>query len=52
LKKWLNVPLTLPPTVQMESIVSAPVAGKVKRILVAAGDSISQQDLITEIVHG
>jgi pyruvate carboxylase len=37
--------------VKMESMVSAPVSGKVKRVLVAAGDSISQNDLVVEIGH-
>jgi len=35
----------------METNVSAPVSGKVKRITVQAGDSLSQGDLVVEIVH-
>jgi pyruvate carboxylase len=34
----------------MESVVSCPVSGRVKRIGVHEGDSISQGDLIAEIV--
>lgn len=59
----LPASLPLPPSVtvadptprlchsQMETNVSAPVSGKVKRIAVAAGDSLSQGDLVVEIVH-
>jgi pyruvate carboxylase len=35
----------------MESSVSAQVNGKVKRIVVNQGDSVSQGDLLLEIVH-
>lgn len=35
--------------VQMESAVSAPVSGHVKRVVVHEGDSLSQQDLVVEI---
>lgn len=35
----------------MESAVSAPVSGHVKRVVVHEGDSLNQGDLIAEIVH-
>jgi pyruvate carboxylase len=35
----------------MESVVSAPVSGHVKRVVVHEGDSLNQGDLIVEIVH-
>jgi len=37
--------------VQMESVVSSPVSGKVKRVLVVESDSISQGDLVVDITH-
>lgn len=37
--------------VQMESVVSSPVSGKVKRVLVKENDSIAQGDLTVEITH-
>lgn len=33
----------------MESAVSAPVSGHVKRVLVQEGDSLSQGDLVVEL---
>lgn len=36
---------------QMESVVSSPVSGKVKRVLVVENDSINQGDLVVEISH-
>lgn len=36
---------------QMESVVSAPVSGKVAKLSVAEGDSIAQGDLVAEIKH-
>jgi pyruvate carboxylase len=36
---------------QMESVVSSPVSGKVKRVLVKQTDSIAQGDLVVEIGH-
>ncbi len=36
---------------QMESVVSSPVSGKVKRVLVKESDSIAQGDLVVEITH-
>lgn len=36
---------------QMESVVSSPVSGKVKRVLVAENDSIAQGDLVVEVTH-
>ena len=36
---------------QMESVVSSPVSGKVKRVLVKENDSIGQGDLTMEITH-
>jgi pyruvate carboxylase len=36
---------------QMESVVSSPVSGKVKRVLVKENDSIAQGDLTVEITH-
>lgn len=36
---------------QMESVVSSPVSGKVKRVLVVENDSIAQGDLVCEITH-
>jgi pyruvate carboxylase len=35
----------------MESVVSSPVSGKVKRVLVKESDSIAQGDLTVEITH-
>ncbi|BGP12751.1 Phosphatase dcr2 [Rhodosporidiobolus nylandii] len=35
----------------MEFNVSAPVSGRVKRVVVAQGDSLAQGDLVVEIVH-
>jgi pyruvate carboxylase len=35
----------------MESVVSSPVSGKVKRVLVSVNDSIAQNDLTFEITH-
>jgi multidrug efflux pump subunit AcrA (membrane-fusion protein) len=40
-----------PLTVQMESVVSSPVSGKVKRVLVVENDSIAQGDLVVEVTH-
>lgn len=39
------------PFYQMESVVSSPVSGKVKRVLVKQTDSIAQGDLVVEIGH-
>lgn len=36
---------------QMESVVSSPVSGKVKRVLVVTNDSIAQGDLVVELSH-
>ena len=36
---------------QMESVVSSPVSGKVKRVLVVENDSIAQGDLVVEVTH-
>ena len=36
---------------KMESAVTAPVSGHVKRVVVHEGDSINQGDLVVEIVH-
>ncbi|KAG1760840.1 carbamoyl-phosphate synthase L chain, ATP binding domain-containing protein [Suillus occidentalis] len=36
---------------QMESAVTAPVSGHIKRVVVNEGDSINQGDLTVEIVH-
>ena len=35
----------------MESAVSAPVAGHIKRVVVHEGDSLNQGDLVVEIIH-
>jgi len=35
----------------MESAVSAPVSGHIKRVVVHEGDSLNQGDLLVEIVH-
>lgn len=35
----------------MESVVSAPASGKIKRLLVKESDSLAQGDLIVEIAH-
>lgn len=35
----------------MESVVSAPVSGKVARVLVAENDSLGSGDLMVEITH-
>lgn len=48
LSKRLNLYYPLP---QMESVVSSPVSGKVKRVLVKQTDSIAQGDLVVEIGH-
>jgi pyruvate carboxylase len=36
---------------KMESPVSAPVSGHIKRVLVNEGDSLNQGDLLVEVVH-
>jgi pyruvate carboxylase len=36
---------------KMESAVSAPVSGHIKRVLVQENDSLNQGDLVAEIVH-
>ncbi|PWN37948.1 putative pyruvate carboxylase [Meira miltonrushii] len=44
-------PLVVMSAMKMDTVVSAPVSGKVQRILVAANDSVSQSDLLCEIKH-
>jgi pyruvate carboxylase len=44
-------PLATLSAMKLESNVTAPVSGRVKRIVVGAGDSINQGDLILEITH-
>jgi pyruvate carboxylase len=44
-------PLVVLSAMKMDTVVSAPVSGKVQRILVAANDSVSQGDLLCEIKH-
>ncbi|BGP04845.1 Pyruvate carboxylase [Rhodotorula toruloides] len=44
-------PVAVMSAMKMESNVSSPVSGKVKRVAVQAGDSLDQGDLILEIVH-
>jgi len=44
-------PLFVMSAMKMETVVSAPVGGKVKRILVTQNDSVSQGDLLCEITH-
>ncbi len=36
---------------KMETVVSAPVGGHVKKVLVEQNDSVSQGDLLCEIEH-
>ncbi|KAJ9109170.1 hypothetical protein QFC21_000499 [Naganishia friedmannii] len=44
-------PLCVLSAMKMESVVSSPVSGKVKRVLVKETDSIAQGDLVVEIGH-
>jgi pyruvate carboxylase len=44
-------PLCVLSAMKMESVVSSPVSGKVKRVLVNENDSIAQGDLVVEITH-
>lgn len=44
-------PLVIMSAMKMESVVSAPVGGHVKRVTVETSDSIAQGDLIVEIAH-
>nr|WRH23597.1 pyruvate carboxylase [Naematelia aurantialba] len=44
-------PLCVLSAMKMESVVSSPVSGKVKRVLVRENDSIGQGDLVVEITH-
>ncbi|KAK8844019.1 pyruvate carboxylase [Kwoniella newhampshirensis] len=44
-------PLCVLSAMKMESVVSSPVSGKVKRVLVSQNDSIAQGDLVVEITH-
>jgi len=44
-------PLCVLSAMKMESVVSSPVSGKVKRVLVVENDSIAQGDLVVEITH-
>ncbi|KAM0789369.1 hypothetical protein ACM66B_000199 [Microbotryomycetes sp. NB124-2] len=45
-------PVAVLSSMKMETIVSSPVSGKIKRLVVTEGDSLSQGDLICEITHG
>lgn len=47
-----GTPLAVLSAMKMESVVSAPVSGKVARVLVVENDSLAQGDLVVEIVHG
>ena len=42
---------TVQSAMKMESAVSAPVSGHIKRVVVNEGDSLNQGDLLVEIVH-
>lgn len=44
-------PIVVMSAMKMDTVVSAPVSGKVERILVKANDSVSQGDLLCEIKH-
>ncbi|KAM0756393.1 pyruvate carboxylase [Meredithblackwellia eburnea MCA 4105] len=44
-------PLLVLSAMKMETQVSSPVSGKVRRVLVQASDSIGQGDLVVEIAH-
>ncbi|GMK55876.1 hypothetical protein CspeluHIS016_0209320 [Cutaneotrichosporon spelunceum] len=44
-------PIAVISAMKMESVISTPVAGVVKRVVVEANDSLGQGDLICEIVH-
>ncbi|TFY55560.1 hypothetical protein EVJ58_g8169 [Rhodofomes roseus] len=44
-------PVCVMSAMKMESAITAPVSGHVKRILVREGDSIAQGDLVVEISH-
>jgi len=44
-------PVCVLSAMKMESVVSSPVSGKVKRVLVKENDSIAQGDLVVEITH-
>lgn len=44
-------PLCVLSAMKMESVVTAPVSGHIKRVLIQPGDSLNQGDLVVEIVH-
>lgn len=44
-------PLCVLSAMKMESVVSSPVSGNVKRVLVKENDSIAQGDLVVEVTH-
>jgi pyruvate carboxylase len=44
-------PIVVMSAMKMDTVVSAPVSGKVERILVKNNDSVSQGDLLCEIKH-
>jgi len=44
-------PLFVMSAMKMETVVSAPVSGKVTKVSVEANDSVSQGDLLCEIKH-
>jgi len=44
-------PLCVLSAMKMESVITAPVSGHVKRVLAHEGDSLNQGDLVVDIVH-
>jgi len=44
-------PICVLSAMKMESVVTAPVSGHIKRVLIHEGDSLNQGDLVVDIVH-
>jgi pyruvate carboxylase len=44
-----NKPLVVLSAMKMETVVSAPAAGVVKRVVVKVGDAVAAKDLLVEL---